>query len=133
MVNRRDYGMDFMVGGSRGSSSSSANLMLFASKDGSWNKIVISYIITSRSDFFLGSFTVSSFQFTSSGLNQYTYRHSLPFWSSSSSNFVYQQAHLSGLRTTATQISSIKLDHVQIDRNSGQIVVKFTVNTNQII
>ena len=88
VMGRPEYGMDFSVGGYQISGSSSANLILSAKKDGSWSKIVISYIVTSRNDFFLGSFTISSQQFQPLGNNQYTYGHSLVYWSSFGSNSI---------------------------------------------
>ena len=109
VMDRTDKGFDFVVGGYQINTSPSASLVLFANRDGSWSRIVISYIITSRNDFFFGSFAVSNYQLISSNSNQYTYKHPLNNWSSSSSHSVYQQAHISGLRTAASKITTLKI------------------------
>ena len=132
-MGRPKDGIDFMVGGYQISGTSSANLILSAKKDGSWSKIVISYIVTSRNDFFLGSFTISSHQFQPLGNNQFTYGHSLVYWSSFGSHSVYQQAHLSGIKTLSNQLTAFRIDNTRIDQSSGQIVVIFTIATSHNI
>ena len=116
VMGSQNGGVDFMVGGYQIGNSASANLVLFSSRGSSWSKMVINYIATSRQYFFLGSFSISNYQLIPSGVNTYTYKHSLTYWSTIPSSNVYQQVHISGLKTTASQITTIRIDSVAIEK-----------------
>ena len=54
---------DFLVRGGPGATSSSAEIVLFISDDNTWSSLQVSYLISSRSDLFLGSFIADGFIF----------------------------------------------------------------------
>jgi hypothetical protein len=55
----------------------SAQLLLFINDDASWTKIIISYIITSRTDLFLGTLSLPAYQLTALANNINTYVYAL--------------------------------------------------------
>ena len=78
-------GYDFVVGSSPSAGYSNAQIYLFINNDGSWTKITITYIITSRADLFLGAFAVPFYLFSNTATTTYNFKYSLPNWNTPSS------------------------------------------------
>ena len=94
--------------------------------------IEISYLISSRSDFYLGSFSVSSYHLVYTGVNcKFTYKHALTKWTATTSA-TDQRAFFTGIRTQATQITTLGID-ADIDSNTGELVVTLYIDTDQLI
>ena len=54
-----------------------AQVILNINNDKSWLKVVISYIISGRSDFLVGFFGVSGFEFTKINPTNFEYKYAL--------------------------------------------------------
>jgi len=77
---------------------SSAQIILFINNDLTWTRILISYIITSRKDLFLGCFPILGHQFSSASNKTYTYKYALPNWINPAAT-VISLAQFAGFRT----------------------------------
>jgi hypothetical protein len=97
------------VGSDPSADFSNAQIYLLINNDGSWTKITVSYIITSRKDIFLGSFAVPFYLFSNPATTTYKFKHSLPNWKAPSSP-VSSLSQIAGLRATSISISSIKIN-----------------------
>lgn len=103
-----------------------ANFILLINEDLSWTNIRASYLISSREDFFLGSFSPdTSSLFTSSDTNLLV-QHSLNNWmpSQGTPSFIYL---ISGLRTSDNAFN-ITLTQAGFSTQKG--LIKLQINTN---
>jgi hypothetical protein len=109
--------------------SSSAQINLWINNDMSWAKIVISYIISSRKDLFLGSFPVLTYPFLNSPNNTFLYKYGLPNWTNPTSP-VSSVAQFAGFRTSIPNLQSLKINSAIIDTSSGFLSINITADTN---
>ncbi len=118
---------DFSVRAGRGSNPSSAQIILFLSDDATWTTLTISYLISSRSDLYLGSFIADGYIFQSTASNQLTVRFGIPNWSATNTQ-VSGVAEFAGLRTFVTQ--PLQLSFVSNNLNSQNGVMTIVISTN---
>jgi hypothetical protein len=59
---------------------SSPQIVLLITEDTTWTNLQINYLISSRSDLFLGSFIADGFIFQSTTSNQLTINYGIPKW-----------------------------------------------------
>lgn len=98
-------------------------------EDSSWTSIRVFYLVSSRSDFFLGTFSAAIYlqqKFTSGSSISLT--HNLPNWQSPQESFT-PIAQLSGLRTTANHYA-LTVGAIAFDSLSGQLVVQLNLNSS---
>ena len=89
---------------------SSAQINLWINNDLSWSKIMISYMITSRKDLFLGSFPVFTYPFINSPNNTYLYKYGLPNWINPAAP-LNSVAEFAGFRTTTPKLGCCCRSH----------------------
>lgn len=125
--NKSQNGYDFEVVGFPIQGAASAQIILFIDNDLSWTRFIISYIITSRKDLFLGAFAMLGFQFSSATTNSYVYRYQLPNWVKPASG-LGSVAEFAGFRTSTPQIQLLKINSATIDPLTGLLSVNITAN-----
>lgn len=103
----------------------SAQIILFIDNDLSWTRFIISYIITSRKDLFLGAFSMLGFQFSSSTANSYVYKYQLPNWVTPNSA-MGSVAEFAGFKTSTPQIQLLRINMANIDPLTGILSVTIT-------
>ena len=108
-------------------SSGVARILLLINKDNSWNRVSISYLISSRTDLVLGHFIAEALVAQYNGANQLTFNYGIPGWQSSNKQ-VTSVAQFAGLRTTSSFPFSLKFTSSNIDTRSG--VLSLAVSTN---
>ena len=108
---------------------SGAQVALFANKESRWIQIEICYLISSRNELNIGSFSISSNQLLNTAQNYYLYKHSLPNWQPTS-NSLFPFVHISGIKTRASPIRALRLFSVEIDSNLGELRVTLFIDTN---
>lgn len=119
--------MDFSVRGGVGSTPATARIVLFATEDSSWTQIQISYLISSRSDLYLGSFIADGFYFQNSNPTQIALTYSLNNWKSTTGQ-ITAVVEFAGIRTTT--YNPLVLSFLNISTNSQTGVISLIVNTN---
>jgi len=55
-------GLDFSIRGKAGPGSTTGVIVLLINEDNSWSSIKVNYIVSSRSDMFLGTFSAGTFE-----------------------------------------------------------------------
>jgi hypothetical protein len=125
--NKTQPGYDFSVVGFPLQGTSSAQITLFINKDLTWTRIIITYIITSRKDLFLGTFPVLGYQFSSSSNKTFIYKYTLPNWVNPASP-VISLAQFAGFRTSTPQIQTLKINGASINAFNGILSVNITVD-----
>ena len=63
LSNQFSSNWDFSVRGGAGESASSARIVVIISDDAGWTRLAVSYLISSRSDLFLGAFIADGYIF----------------------------------------------------------------------
>lgn len=121
-------GTDYSIRGSRLDNTNIANFVLLINQDSSWTSIRASFLISSRSDFFLGAFLPDTINFSSAGSSSMIANYYIPNWSSASTsvNFVYL---ISGLRTSDNSYS-VSLSDAKFNTQNG--LISLTINSNAI-
>jgi hypothetical protein len=119
---------DFSVRAGKGSNPSSAQIILFISDDATWTTLTISYLISSRSDLFLGSFIADGYIFQSTASNQLTVRFGVPNFSATNT-LVSGVAEFSGIRTFVTQPLQLSFVSNNINAQSGVMTIVISTNT----
>lgn len=125
--NRSQPGYDFSVVGFPLQGTSSAQIILFINNDLAWTRIIITYIITSRKDLFLGAFPILGYQFSSNSNKTYVYKYALANWLNPAAP-VISLAQLAGFRTSTPQIQMLKINSATIDAFNGVLSVNITVD-----
>lgn len=121
-------GWDFSVRGGSGDTSSSASFVLLISEDANWKSLQINYLISSRSDLFLGSFIGDGYIFQSTSNNQLTLTYALPNWKPTAIQ-VYSVTEFAGLRTFLPQSLSFSFIGTEINGQTGQLKVMIATNS----
>lgn len=118
---------DFSVRGGQGASDTIAEIQVFMDEDSTWTSLQISYLISSRSDLFLGSFVADGYIFQSTPHNTIGLTFGIPGWTSSNSE-VTAVTEFAGLRTFLQQ--PLSLSFVSTTTNSQTGVLTVTISTN---
>lgn len=118
---------DFSVRGGKGAASTIAEIQVFMDEDSTWTSLQVSYLISSRSDLFLGSFIADGYIFQSTASNTITLTFGIPGWTSSNSQ-VTAVTEFAGLRTFLQQ--PLSLSFVSTTTNSQTGVLTVTISTN---
>lgn len=127
LTNQFKNSFDFTVRGGRGASASTAQVVVFITDDSTWTSIEVSYLISSRSDLFLGSFIADGYIFQSTSNNVLTLSFGIPNWVSSSST-VIAVTEFAGLRTFLPQALNISFVSTNVNASTG--LLRTVINTN---
>jgi hypothetical protein len=101
--------------------------VVFITEDSSWTSLQVSYLLSSRSDLFLGSFIADGYIFQSTNNNQLTLNYVIPNWQSTASQ-VIAVTEFAGLRTFLSQPLSLSFVSTTINGQNG--LLKAVVSTN---
>ena len=130
---RPKSGLDYSVRASRQKNANALAISLLTG-DNSWNKITVSYLVSSRKDVYLGSFiadTFSLFGCTHLPIDKGHLSHSIPRLPQG--NFQYKVAtYISGVRTQDNSMNA-KIWDPSIDAKNGMLDVAITSNANPSI
>ena len=117
----RTVGFDFSVGAFQ-VQGNKAQIDIYANNDNSWIRITVSYFITARNDFFLGTFAVLSYQLVATAANRYNYVHPIQDFSAQN-KVVTSIAMISGFRTIASNIPRIRVRSAKINTATGDMTI----------
>lgn len=94
-------GTDYSIRAVRVNQTNSVRIFLYINSDRSWTNVKASYLISSRPDFFVGSFITESFDILKSSGDSYLIENTLANWSFTNRkmNFFYL---ISGVKTADT-------------------------------
>lgn len=91
-------GTDYSIRGSRVNNTNNVNFILLINQDYSWTSIIVSFLITARSDFWAGYFVPGIQDLYNTAVNNITAQYTITNWVPKSGvNFIY---FISGLRTS---------------------------------
>jgi hypothetical protein len=128
LSNQFSNSYDFTVRGGKGSSSSSAQILVLITDDATWTSLQINYLISSRSDLFLGSFIADGYIFQSTINNIVTLTYGIPNWGPTA-NQVFAVTEFSGLRTYLSQPLSLSFVNSTINGQTGTLTVVVSTNS----
>jgi hypothetical protein len=114
-------GIDYSIRGGQTNSSTTAQFVLLINEDLSWASVTVSYLISSRNDFWVGSFLPDTFGLIPSTSTSIVVQQDLQTWTSQSGsfNFVYL---ISGLKTNDNSFN-VDLTSASFNPQTGRISV----------
>jgi hypothetical protein len=127
LTNQFSNSWDVSVRGGAGASASSARIVVIISGDATWSSLVVNYLISSRSDLFLGAFIADGYIFQSTSSNQITLTYSIPEWQPTQRE-VISTVQFAGLRTYLPQSLSLSFVNTAVNAQTGVLTV--VINTN---
>ena len=112
-------GTDYSIRGSRVNNTNSVNFILLINHDLSWSSMVVSFLVTARSDFWAGYFLPDTQDFYNIGVDKVTVHYTINNWNPTSTrvNFIYL---ISGLRTSDSSFN-VSLSQGGFNTSSGLV------------
>ena len=129
LTNFRTKGMDFSVRAGQGKTSTEAVIVLLIDNDNSWTNMKISYIISDRSDLFLGSFITDPYFLPKNNGNTYAFTYLIPNWVVQPA-LLYSIAQISGFKTNSNTIPFININKVSMNGRTGLVTVLVTIDSS---
>ena len=130
---RPKTGLDYSVRAGRKGDANKLAISLLTG-DNEWNKITVSYMVSSRNDLHLGSFIADAFSLfgcTHDAVDKGHFQHAVQ--NLPQGKFKYNVAtYISGIRTADNKINA-KLWDPSVDSSNGVLDVKVTSNANPSI